>query len=52
MVIKQTNRFVHRPKEENTLAGSDVILLILRYLRNQLVTNYQDLHEVYVKKTM
>ncbi len=29
---------MHRPNEENTLAGSDVIKLLGRFLQSQLVT--------------
>ena len=41
MLLNATNRYVHWPNEENTLAGNDVIMLVNRYLQSQPVTNHQ-----------
>jgi hypothetical protein len=43
--FEQTNRMMQRPNEENALAGSDVILLLLIDLQNQPVTSYQSRHK-------
>ncbi len=41
ILFEQTNRDVHRLNEEKALAGSDVILLRFKYLRNQPVTSHR-----------
>jgi hypothetical protein len=50
MTNKPTNRQVHRLNEENTLVGSDAILLLNKYLQDQSITSTQDLLcKIYLK---